>query len=134
MSIAFLDFAASYNFIALPQLKQFAPNSKDWRWAKPLQVKLSDKSSVISSHISILFMYFAPGTTLVAVEFRVVPKLSHLVIFGMSWSTEFNPQIDWHNHSVQLDLDAEKYTLMLHVLLIYVLSLNFILLTSLVNC
>ena len=31
MSTALLDFGASYNFIALPQLKQFAPNSKDWQ-------------------------------------------------------------------------------------------------------
>ena len=28
MSTALLDFGASHNFIALPQLKQFAPNSK----------------------------------------------------------------------------------------------------------
>ena len=42
MSTALLDSGASHNFIALPQLKQFAPNSKDWRWAKPLQVKLAD--------------------------------------------------------------------------------------------
>ena len=56
MSTALLDSGASHNFIALPQLKQFAPNSKDWRWAKPLQVKLADKSSVISSQIAILFV------------------------------------------------------------------------------
>ena len=30
MSTALLDSGASYNFIALPQLKQFAPNSMDW--------------------------------------------------------------------------------------------------------
>ena len=29
MSTAFLDPGASHNFIALPQLKQFAPKSKD---------------------------------------------------------------------------------------------------------
>ena len=56
MSIALLDSCASYDFIALPQLKQFAPNSKDWQWAKPLQVKLADKSSFISPKISILFV------------------------------------------------------------------------------
>ena len=56
MSTAFLDFGARYNFIALPQLQQFAPNSKDWRLAKPLQVKLTDKSSVISSQIAIISM------------------------------------------------------------------------------
>ena len=27
----------------------------------------------------------------------------------MSWFAEFNPQINWHNCSVSLDLDAEKY-------------------------
>ena len=27
----------------------------------------------------------------------------------MSWFVEFNPQIDWHNHSVWLDLDDEQY-------------------------
>ena len=48
MITALLDTGASYNFIALPQLKQFAPHSRDWRWAKPLQVKLSEKSSIIS--------------------------------------------------------------------------------------
>ena len=53
---ALLDSGASHNFIALPQLKQFAPNSKGWQWAKPLQVKLADKFSVISSNISILFV------------------------------------------------------------------------------
>ena len=56
MSTALLDCGASHSFIALPQLKQFAPNSKEWRWAKPLQVKLADKSSVISQKIAILFV------------------------------------------------------------------------------
>ena len=56
MNTALLDFGASYNFIALPQLKQFAPNSKDWRWAKPLQVKLADKSGVVASQIAIIFV------------------------------------------------------------------------------
>ena len=110
MSIALLDFDASHNFIALSQLKQFALNSKDWRWAKPLQVKLADKSSVISSQIANYFVQFAPGTNPVAVEFHVVPKLNYPVIFGISWFAEFNSQIDWHNHSAQLDLDAEQYT------------------------
>ena len=77
MSIVLLDTGASYNFIALPQLKHFAPNSKDWGWATPLQVKLADKSSFTSSQTAILFVLFAPGTTPVAVEFCVVPKLSH---------------------------------------------------------
>ena len=45
-----------------------------------------------------------------AVEFRVVPKLNHPVIFGMSWLAEFNPQIDWHTRSVQLDLDDKQHT------------------------
>ena len=40
----------------------------------------------------------------------MVPKLNHPVIFGISWFTEFNPQIDWHNHYIQLDLDAEQHT------------------------
>ena len=56
MSIALLDYGASYNFIALPQLKQFTPNSKDWRWATPLQVKLADKFSIISSQIALIFI------------------------------------------------------------------------------
>ena len=40
----------------------------------------------------------------------MVPKLNHPVIFGISWFAEFNPQIDWHNRSLQLDLDAEQHT------------------------
>ena len=28
----------------------------------------------------------------------------------MSWFAELNPQFDWYNHSVQLDLDAEKHS------------------------
>ena len=40
----------------------------------------------------------------------MVPKLNHPVIFGISWFAEFNPQIDWHNHSVRLNLDAEDHT------------------------
>ena len=28
----------------------------------------------------------------------------------MSLFAEFNPQIDWHQHSFQLDLDAEQHT------------------------
>ena len=40
----------------------------------------------------------------------MVPKLNHPVIYGISWFAKFNPQIDWHNHSVQLDLDDEKNT------------------------
>ena len=56
MSTALLDSGASHNFIALPQLKQFAPNSKDWRWAKPLQTKLAVKSGIISSQIAIIFV------------------------------------------------------------------------------
>ena len=40
----------------------------------------------------------------------MVPKLNHPVIFGMSWFAEFNPQIDWHNHSLQQDLDAEQHS------------------------
>ena len=54
MNTALLDSGASY-FIALPQLKQFAPNSKDCWWATPLQIKLSDKFSVISLQIAIFF-------------------------------------------------------------------------------
>ena len=109
MTTALLYSGASHNFIALPQLKQFASNSKDWWWAKPLQVKFADKSKVISSQIAILFVLFAPRTTSVAIELHVVLKLNHPVIFGMSWFTEFNPQINWHNHSVQLDLDDKQY-------------------------
>ena len=56
MGRALLDSGASYNFIALPQLRQFAHNSKDWRWAKPLPVKFADKSSVISLQIANLFV------------------------------------------------------------------------------
>ena len=33
------------------------------------------------------------------------------MIFDMSWFAEFNPQIDWYNHSISLDLDAEQYTI-----------------------
>ena len=40
----------------------------------------------------------------------MVPKLNHPVIFGMSWFAKFNPQIDWHNHSVQLDLYDKQHT------------------------
>ena len=40
----------------------------------------------------------------------MVPKLNHLVVFGMSLFAELNPQIDWHNCSIQLDLDAELHT------------------------
>ena len=36
MNTTLLDFGASHNFIALPQLKQFAPNPKDGQWAKLL--------------------------------------------------------------------------------------------------
>ena len=28
----------------------------------------------------------------------------------MSWFTEFNLQIDWHNHCVQLDLEDKQHT------------------------
>ena len=56
MSIELLDFGASHNFIELPQLKLFARNSKDYWWAKPLQIRLSDKSSIVSLHIAILFV------------------------------------------------------------------------------
>ena len=40
----------------------------------------------------------------------MVTKSNHPVIFGISWIAEFNPQIDWYNHSVKLDFDAKKYT------------------------
>ena len=56
MSTSLLDFGASYNFIALPQLEQFVPNSKNWGWAKPLQVNFSDKYSTISWKIGTIFM------------------------------------------------------------------------------
>ena len=72
MSTALLDYGTSYNFIVLPQLKQFATNSKDLQWAKPLQVKLAKKSNFISLHFTTLFVQFLPGTTPVAVEFLVV--------------------------------------------------------------
>ena len=36
MNTALLDSGASHNSIALPLLKQFAPNPKDWRRATPL--------------------------------------------------------------------------------------------------
>ena len=55
MSTALLDSGASHNFIALPQLKQFAPNSKDCRWDKPLQVKLLT-NLVLSHHKLPLFL------------------------------------------------------------------------------
>ena len=38
----------------------------------------------------------------------MVPKLNHPVIFGMPWFIELNPQIDWHNCSVRLDLDTKQ--------------------------
>ena len=69
-----------------------------------------------------------------AVEFRVVPKLNHPVIFGISWFAEFNPHIDWYNHSIQLDLDEENILFFLHMLQIHFLVLIYILLTNLVNC
>ena len=55
-------------------------------------------------------MQFSPGTTPVAVEFGVVPKLNHLVILIMSWFAEFNAQIDWYNRFASFNLEAEKYT------------------------
>ena len=57
MNIALLNFGASHNFIALPNLKQFAPNSKEWRGGKPLQIKLVDKPSIISLQIATLFVH-----------------------------------------------------------------------------
>ena len=41
----------------------------------------------------------------------MVPKLNHPVIFGMSWFAKFNLQIDWHSHSVHLDLDDKQHTI-----------------------
>ena len=29
----------------------------------------------------------------------------------MSWFAEFNPQIDWHNRSIELDLDDKQHTI-----------------------
>ena len=94
MSTALLDYSASHNFIALTQPRQFAPNYKDWWWAKPLQVKFAEKTSIISSQISKTFMQFACRTIPKAVEFHVVTKLKHPVILGISWFAEFSPQID----------------------------------------
>ena len=55
-------------------------------------------------------MQFGPDFTPVAIEFFVVLKLNHLEVFGISWFAEFNPQIDWHNHSESLDLDENQCT------------------------
>ena len=41
----------------------------------------------------------------------MVSKLNYPVIFGISLFTEFNPQIEKHNHSVSLDLDSERHTI-----------------------
>ena len=50
------------------------------------------KILVLAPHIlPYFFVQFAPGTTPVAIEFRVVPKLNYLVIFGISWFVKFNP-------------------------------------------
>ena len=73
--------------------------------------QLSDKYYIISLQIAIIFVQFASETTPVAAEFRVVPKVNNPVIFGMSWFAELNSQIDWHTHSVSLDLDAEQDTI-----------------------
>ena len=68
INTALSDSGASCNFVALPQLKLFATNSKDWKWDKPLQVKLSDKPIVISSQIFILFydLHLAPHQQLLS--------------------------------------------------------------------
>ena len=55
-------------------------------------------------------MQFAPGTTPIAVDF-VFLKSNHLVIFSIIWFAKFNFQIDWHNHSVSLDLHVEQHTI-----------------------
>ena len=110
MSTALLDSGASHNFIAQPQLQQFAQNSLIWRWAKPLQVRLADKSTVISSKVANLQVQMAPGSDPVAIEFRVVPKLNHPIIFGMAWFAEFNPVIDWHQRTVTLNLADALHT------------------------
>ena len=58
-------------------------------------------------------MQFTPSTTPVAVELYVFPKVNHPVIFGISWFAEFNPQADWHNHSISLNLDEAQQTVVL---------------------
>ena len=77
-----------------------------WRWSKPLQVRLADKSTVISSKITDLPIQFAPDSKPVMIAFRVVPRLNHGVILGMTWFSRFNPSIDWSKRRVMLDIDA----------------------------
>ena len=66
---------------------------------------------ILHSYIKILFVKFAPSTSPVAIELYIVHKLNQPEIFGISWFAEFNPQIDWLNHSVSLGLDVEKHTI-----------------------
>ena len=51
MSTELLDSGGNYKFVALYQLKQFAPITVDWQLAKPLQVKLTGKSTLSSRRL-----------------------------------------------------------------------------------
>ena len=63
-------------------------------------------------------MQFAPGSIPIAAKLCMVPKLGHPMIFGKSWFAEFNPQINWSNCSVILNLDRKQY----YIIAIYAAS------------
>ena len=69
------------------------------RTGPAMQVKLAD-GSVITSH-TVCTVSILVGTSIrMTVNCRVLPTLSHDLIFGMQWLTQHNPQIDFHAYTV----------------------------------
>ena len=92
-----VDSGATHNFILSSMLeivKTAAPNCVQWRHAsKPLRVSLADDTVVLSTKLATISLQFAEDFHQ-TVEFRVVPRLNHPIILGMSWLRLTNPSID----------------------------------------
>ena len=75
-----------------------------------MQVRMANKDVVLSSKTVCLPLRFSDGPC-INVEFRVVPRLNHPMILGMSWLASYNPQVDWTDRTVSLQCDGTDYVI-----------------------
>ena len=73
-------------------------------------MRMANKDVVLSSNTVCLPLRFSDGLC-IHVEFRVVPRLNHPMILGMSWLASYNRRVDWSDRTVSLQCDGTEYVI-----------------------
>ena len=105
---ALLDCGASHNFISedlVCQISMVTPAK-----VNPMPIWLADQSVMTSDHSVTLPIRFTPYYVC-DIAFRIVPTLTHGMLFVMEWFSPFSQVMNWTSWIVTLTIDGESLEL-----------------------